>query len=80
MYFISSVLLLRMNMPFQYRQIISRVLGDLQFHFYHRWFDCIFLLSSLASLAILYQHYRSSRQSLSLYQKEIRQVWKSHIQ
>jgi len=75
MYFISSVLLIRMNMPAQYRQIISQVLGDLQFNFYHRWFDCIFLLSALFSIGILYLHYRSSQQSISLYDKNVQKVY-----
>ncbi|CAF4513790.1 unnamed protein product [Rotaria sp. Silwood1] len=74
MYFISSVLLIRMNMPAQYRQIISQVLGDLQFNFYHRWFDCIFLLSALFSIGILYLHYRSSQQSISLYDKNVQKM------
>ncbi|CAF4105991.1 unnamed protein product, partial [Rotaria sordida] len=74
MYFISSVLLIRMNMPAQYRQIISQVLGDLQFNFYHRWFDCIFLLSALFSIGILYLHYRSSQQSISLYDKNVQKI------
>ncbi|UJR37594.1 hypothetical protein I4U23_030292 [Adineta vaga] len=75
MYFISSVLLIRMNMPAQYRQIISQVLGDLQFNFYHRWFDCIFLLSALFSIGILYLHYRISQQSITLFDKNVQKVY-----
>lgn len=45
---------MRMNMPAEYRIIITQVLGELQFNFYHRWFDVIFLVSALSSIVFLY--------------------------
>ncbi|XP_064394445.1 Golgi pH regulator-like [Halichondria panicea] len=60
MYFVSSVLLMRMNMPEEYRSIISAVLGDLEFSFYHRWFDVIFLVSALTSIGFLYLAHQQS--------------------
>ena len=48
-----------LNIPVQeilcnFRVIITQVLGDLQFSFYHRWFDVIFLVSALSSIGFLY--------------------------
>ena len=53
MYFVSMVLLMRMNMPLQYRAIITEVLGDLQFNFYHRWFDVMFLVAAVCTILII---------------------------
>lgn len=54
MYFLSSVLMLRMNLPVQYRVIITEILKGIQFDFYHRWFDVIFLISSVASIVLVF--------------------------
>ena len=37
MYFVSFVLLMRMNMPPEYRRIVTEVLGAIEFNFYFRW-------------------------------------------
>lgn len=65
MYFISSVLLMRMNLPPEYRHILTEVLGSLQFNFYHRWFDVIFLVSALLSLVFVYFSHQSVKAKAS---------------
>ncbi|ORZ32068.1 Abscisic acid G-protein coupled receptor-domain-containing protein [Catenaria anguillulae PL171] len=54
MYFLSVVLMMRMNLPVEYRHIITAVLVNLEYNFYSRWFDLIFLVSALVSIALLY--------------------------
>jgi len=65
MYFVSSVLLMRMNLPPEYRYILTEVLGSLQFNFYHRWFDVIFLVSALVSIVFVYFSHQSVKSKLS---------------
>jgi len=55
MYFISFVLMMRMNLPEDYREVVTEVLGvDMQFNFFHRFFDRIFLASAIATTVALY--------------------------
>lgn len=63
MYFVSAVVLMRMNMPIRYRAIITDVLGDIHFNFYQRWFDLIFWISSMVTIGwmVYHQHKMSNR-------------------
>eukprot|EP00123_Amoebidium_parasiticum_P001095 comp12099_c0_seq2/m.6833 comp12099_c0_seq2/g.6833 ORF comp12099_c0_seq2/g.6833 comp12099_c0_seq2/m.6833 type:complete len:153 (-) comp12099_c0_seq2:302-760(-) len=65
-YFCAMVILMRMSMPLEYRVIITDVLGDMRFEFYHRWFDVIFLLSALSSIAFLYIAHQRAMDSSQL--------------
>ncbi|KAJ3101313.1 Golgi pH regulator B [Phlyctochytrium bullatum] len=53
MYFISTVLMMRMNLPPQYRTMMTSALGSISFDYYTRWFDVIFLISAIASIAFI---------------------------
>jgi len=57
-YFVSMVLLVRLNMPAHYRRVITVVLGDVQFAFYHNWFDALFALSALVTCGIFVIQHR----------------------
>jgi hypothetical protein len=50
-YFTASVMLLRQNLPLAQRTIMMNILGGVEFLFYEQWFDILFILSALCSIA-----------------------------
>ena len=70
MYFVSSVLLLRMNLPEQYRNSVSSVLGNIKFNFYHRHFDIVFLFTALATFVIIFLQHKFKRRNKMAAQKD----------
>ncbi|KAJ3313969.1 hypothetical protein HDV04_001275 [Boothiomyces sp. JEL0838] len=57
-YLSSVVLMLRINLPVQYRIVITSLLGDLEFQTFQRWFDLWFLISVLVSAVFHYVPYK----------------------
>ena len=53
MYLVSQVLLMRMQIPEQYRGIITNTMGHVNFAFYDRFFDRMFLVSAVCSVCVL---------------------------
>ncbi|PVU89143.1 hypothetical protein BB560_006315, partial [Smittium megazygosporum] len=54
MYSLSMLLMLRMSLPVQYQSLITMSLGSLEFQFYQRWADVIFVFAALFSLVFIY--------------------------
>ncbi|RKO97262.1 LOW QUALITY PROTEIN: hypothetical protein CAUPRSCDRAFT_9916 [Caulochytrium protostelioides] len=67
-YFLSTVLMLRMSVPLQYGSIMTEVLGHIEFNFYTRWFDVIFLVAAVVSAIIIVvsSQYQKQRDQESL--------------
>ncbi|CCI45816.1 unnamed protein product [Albugo candida] len=54
MYFVSSFVLMRMNLNPKHRGHIDQVLGNIEFDVYHRYFDITFVLSALCNALVLF--------------------------
>jgi hypothetical protein len=56
---------MRMNLPLEYRRIVTEVLGDIEFHFYHHWFDFIFVVSATLTMMGLFVARQKSMSKIS---------------
>ena len=54
LYLMSSIMVIRQTLPEKHRAIITDAMGghEMQFEFYRRWFDAIFLCASLLTLLL----------------------------
>ncbi|PKY43371.1 hypothetical protein RhiirA4_115581 [Rhizophagus irregularis] len=66
MYFLSSVLMLRMSLPEVYRNKITILFKSIDIAFYHRWFDVIFLVSGIASMVFIYFVHQANNSNVML--------------
>ena len=66
-YLLSSVLLIRMQLPLVYRRVVTRVLGDINFVFFHNYFDAIFVFSAVCTMLVFFLS-RQSRRQAKLYE------------
>lgn len=59
LYAISSVLLIRKQLPLKYRGAITEALGgELEFEFFHWWFNSIFLACACLTMLLFYGQYK----------------------
>lgn len=58
LYFVSSIVLIRMSLPPLYREGLNRLLGDISITLYSSTFDSLSLLSSLLTLVFLAIDYK----------------------
>ena len=62
MYFLSQILLMRMQIPEKYRGIVSSL--PVNFQFFYKWFDQIYLCSIVATAVTLWVLKKSSKRSM----------------
>jgi hypothetical protein len=60
-YAISSLLLIRKNVPLEHRAAIDAALGgDLEFQFFHRWFNGLFIASAVLTMLLIYAQHQQA--------------------
>lgn len=74
LYFISSLLLMRMNLPLDHRRLLTDVLGAHDIPFTHRWFDVVFVVSASSTLVVLTVLHNAKRSRATWSAKQIASI------
>mmetsp|Transcript_8372 Transcript_8372/g.25165 ORF Transcript_8372/g.25165 Transcript_8372/m.25165 type:complete len:489 (+) Transcript_8372:51-1517(+) len=53
-YFLSTIVIIRSILPLGYRVMIAEALGDLEYQFYRRWFDYLFIGSAVVGGCVIF--------------------------
>ena len=54
LYVISSILMLRLNLPQANRLLLTEILNAVEFDFFAKWFDAIYIFAAVASAVFVY--------------------------
>lgn len=54
MYVVSTILMLRLSLPVHNRPLITELLPGIEFDFFERWFDGLYVCSALTSILFIY--------------------------
>ena len=61
LYVTSTILMLKLNLPPENRLILTEILNAVKFDFFEKWFDGIYIFSSIASAAFIYNSKSSNK-------------------
>lgn len=54
LYVTSTILMLRLNLPASNRLLLTEILNAIQFDFFEKWFDAIYIFAAVASAVFVY--------------------------
>lgn len=54
LYVTSTILMLRLNLPPSSRPILTKLLKEIEFDFFEKWFDAIYIFSAFVTVIFIY--------------------------
>jgi hypothetical protein len=53
LYFLATLLLMKISLPYKYRPVLTEVLKAIRLDYYNRWFDLVFVLGAIGGLIVI---------------------------